>query len=313
MKKSTIATLAGLGAMGALIVVSIALADTGNLAVICSGNTSGSSVTWSAVATGGNAPYALAWSGDSNIAGATTTSVTDNFVANGTYTADVQVTDASSSVATSSCEATISVFPTPTPTPTPSVSPSPSPTPSPSATPTPVPTPSPVTSPLSRVNPPSLSIGANGQFLAHGMTVTSVASGSFEAEVWGITYTINWSGNFASPFEFWYRYNQATTTTPSTQLAVGDEVGVSGKVSSSTPMTVNANVVRDYSIIVARPTPITWKNPQGNGNGNGNKGSGNGNGYGNGSGQGVNASASVSAKGGFGNFFRGLLNFHFGK
>jgi len=144
----------------------------------------------------------------------------------------------------------------------------------------------PVTPPHPFVNPPTLQIGANGNFLARGMTVTSVGTNSFQAQVWGITYTVNWSGNL-NTLEFWFRYNRANgSSTPSTQLQVGDEVGVSGTVSSSSPMTVNANVVRDYSITAPRPGRYVGfgqggfnlfgssTGQQGNGNGGGN---GNGN------------------------------------
>ena len=139
------------------------------------------------------------------------------------------------------------------------------------STTTPPPTP---TAP--RVNPPTLTIGANGQFLARGMTVTSIGTNSFRAEVWGITYTVNWSGSVSSvnnPFEFWFRFNKGTaTTTPAAQLAVGDEVGVSGSVSTSSPLTVNASVVRDYSITTARP--VTFHTDNGVGNGGVNKSNG---------------------------------------
>jgi hypothetical protein len=102
---------------------------------------------------------------------------------------------------------------------------------------------------MPRMNQPTLSIGAKGQFLGRGMTVTSVGTNSFQASVWGITYTVNWSG------EFWFRYGRANaTSTPAQQLAVGDEVGVSGTVASSSPLVVNANAVRDYSITMPRPT-----------------------------------------------------------
>ncbi len=119
------------------------------------------------------------------------------------------------------------------------------------------------------------------------MTVTSVGTNSFQAQVWGISFTVNWSGSLASPFEFWFRSRQANaTSTPAAQLAVGDEVGVSGiLVASSSPLTVNANVVRDYSITMPRPVfQPHGDNGYGNsgmndgkGNGNGNNENGNGN------------------------------------
>lgn len=104
------------------------------------------------------------------------------------------------------------------------------------------------------------------------MTVTSVSAGSFQGQVWGITYTINWSGNnFRGELEFLMRFGNPnpSTSTPAQQLAVGDEVGVSGRIDPSSPFTVNANVVRDYSIIKMREEHHGDEG-EGNGNGNGN-------------------------------------------
>ncbi len=84
------------------------------------------------------------------------------------------------------------------------------------------------------------------------MRVLSIASGSFQAQVWGITYTVNWSGDLQG-FEFWFRHNAAnSTSTLASQLAVGDEVSVAGRVDPTTPLIVNAQVVRDQSIITPR-------------------------------------------------------------
>jgi hypothetical protein len=152
------------------------------------------------------------------------------------------------------------------------------------------------TPPLPRVNPPSLSIGANGSFLARGMTVTSVASGSFQATVWGITYTVDWTGGAAPEFIFRKGNDAPTVTDPTTQLQVGDEVGVSGSVTTANPMVVNANIVRDYSIIMLRPGLRRGQpsSPFYNGVGNGG-GNGNGDSQGQGEGDGVSAGASTSA------------------
>ena len=142
------------------------------------------------------------------------------------------------------------------------------------------PTPTP-TSTQPRIMPPTLSIGANGQFLARGMKVTSVGTNSFQAQVWGVTYTVNWSGSLntgglgGDGFEFWFRYGPASTSTPAQQLAVGDEVGVAGRVDPSSPLTVNATVVRDYSISAPR---LNRERNTGEDNGNGNNGQNNGNG-----------------------------------
>ena len=147
--------------------------------------------------------------------------------------------------------------------------------------PTPTPTPTPTSTPV-RVMPPTLSIGANGQFLSRGMVVTSVGTNSFQAQVWGVTYTVNWSGSlnpYGNEFEFWFRYGSAGTSTLSQQLKVGDEVGVAGSVSAASPLTVNATVVRDYSI--ATPRLYREENHgEDNGIGNGGQNHGQGNAFG---------------------------------
>ena len=124
---------------------------------------------------------------------------------------------------------------------------------------------------LPQVNQPSLSIGPNGAFLAHGMTVTSVGSGSFQGTVWGITYTVNWSNNAVPALYFREGNSAAATVNPIDQVNVGDEVGVSGKVASSSPLIVTGNVVRDYSITTARPGNREGQptSPLYNGEGNG--------------------------------------------
>ena len=261
------AILGAVAAGIAAISILAAQADTSALAVTCAANVSNNIVTWTATPSGGNAPYTLLWSGDSSVAGSTSTSMSVTYSMNGAYHAMIQVTDASSTVVTSTCAATVTSNTTPT-----------------------------VTPPLPRVNQPALSIGVNGSFLARGMTVTSVASGSFQGTVWGITYTVNWSGNV--PPEFFFRKgNKATSTTnPVDQLAVGDEVGVSGSVSTSNPLVVNTNVVRDYSITTASLPGLRRGQPSSpfyNGQGNG---GGNGNGNGEGENAGVSASATVDAQ-----------------
>jgi uncharacterized repeat protein (TIGR01451 family) len=104
------------------------------------------------------------------------------------------------------------------------------------------------------VIPQVLSINPNGNFLARGMVVTSIASGSFQGQIWGITYTVNWNDRLP---QFIFRTGvSAMSTNPSEQLAVGDVLGVSGHVSEQAPLTVNAMVVRDYSISGFRPPHI---------------------------------------------------------
>lgn len=184
-------------------------------------------ITWNAFPTGGSPPYTLLWSGD-QINGATGTSVTATYDSTGAVYANVTATDAASSTATAPCSATIT-----------SVSGGGGGT----ATSTPTTTPP--------VNVPNvLNIGANGSFLGRGLMVTSVASGSFQGEIWGITYTVNWNGNL--PRFFFRDDNDGTSTNPSAQLSAGDVVAVAGSVSSSSPMVVTANAVRDYTITSTR-------------------------------------------------------------
>lgn len=213
--------IAALGLVaGAIAMISVAAAST-PLAVTCSGSVSNNVITWTASPSGGNGSYAVLWSGDSTVAGNTNASIVLSYSANGTYNAMIKATDASSTVATSTCSATVtSIVPPPTPTSTP------------------------------KFNVPMLNINPGGHFLARGMMVTGISSGSFQGQVWGITYTVNWSGNLRP--EFLFRDGKDTTSTIPQQLQVGDEVGVSGKVDIASPFVVTAEVVRDYTIIKAR-------------------------------------------------------------
>ncbi len=224
MNKVKIA-IAGIITVGAGLAFASFVGAANPVAVSCSGSVATNVVTWTAVPTGGNSPYALLWSG-TNVGG-TSSVVTATYNATGTFTANVQVTDASSTVATSSCTAVVASLPVVTPPP------------APTSTPTLPP----------RVNAPLLHIEGNGHFLARGMTVTGVASGTIQAQVWGITYTINLATGGS---EFLRRDGKNLSFTLSQQVAVGDEVSVSGTLSPASPFVVNAGVVRDASIVVPR-------------------------------------------------------------
>ena len=344
--------------LGAVVVGSFAFAhaDT-TLGVTCSGTVSGTNqIVWTATTTGGTAPYSFVWSGNSSIVNSTSSTITGIYATsttNTTYTADVTVTDASSTVATSLCSQTVAGIVPPATTSTLNVLLSVNNTAGGNAIPsnftvsvngasalpssfigsasgtsvivagntsytvgasalanysasqsgvctgpiaaggatsctvtetyvTPTSIPTPTSTPFTpRVNPPTLNIGGDGSFLSRGMVVTGVGTNSFTAAIWGITYTVNWSGNLSQPFEFFFRRDAANvTSTPATQLKVGDEVGVAGMVSTASSLTVNATVVRDYSIAVPRPPEF-----EGEGNGQGNNGLGLGNGGPNGENQ----------------------------
>lgn len=217
-KGSRLAIILSVSGLFALSMVSFVGAQTAALTVSCSGTVSSTSVTWAAAPAGGISPYTYLWSG-TGVAGATSSSMTANYPSGGTITASVSVSDSATSTATAttSCSA---VVPTPTATTTP---------------------------PVLHFRQPELVINPGGRFLARGMIIQSVASGSFVGKVWGTTWTVN-----VSPSTNLLLRNGNGVTTDIGQLQVGDEVGVSGRVDADHPGIVNANVVRNYSIINLR-------------------------------------------------------------
>jgi chitodextrinase len=105
--------------------------------------------------------------------------------------------------------------------------------------------------------PPTVDIGSNGNILIHGMTVTGIGTNTFTGTIWGITYTVNYSGtatagnNGRGRFEFLLRGGNSAAASAS-QIQVGDEVGVQGTVTSGAPLVITAQVVRNYSIMTPR-------------------------------------------------------------
>lgn len=92
------------------------LASASSLSVSCAGSAATSSITWSSSVTGGIAPIALLWGN-----GSTSTSQTIA-TAPGTYAMTLQGTDASSSIATTTCSATVTAPVTPATTTPPTLS-----------------------------------------------------------------------------------------------------------------------------------------------------------------------------------------------
>lgn len=134
--------------VAALVAVPVSGAYAATLTASCAGAQSGTSVTWTGQATGGVSPYTYLWSNGA-------TALSQSLLATpGTTTLGFQVTDASSTIATSTCTATVPA----------------------------------AVVPVKRN--PMLHIEANGQFQAKGMIVKSMSTGLFTAEVFGITYTI---------------------------------------------------------------------------------------------------------------------------
>lgn len=167
--------------VAALVAVPVSGAYAATLTASCAGAQSGTSVTWTGQATGGVSPYTYLWSNGA-------TALSQSLLATpGTTTLGFQVTDASSTVATTTCTTVVPA----------------------------------AVVPVKRNQ--MLHIEGNGQFQAKGMVVKSVGTGSFTAEVFGITYTIK-----------------------STQVVtVGNYVEVVGRLSDTSPLSVDARKVKE--------------------------------------------------------------------
>ncbi len=203
MKKNILTSISATGLLVVALVVAVlyampaTAADT--LSVHCSTDVEDNVATWEASADGGIEPYVFAWSGHASVAGSASTTVVATYGENGTFVGTLQVTDASSTVATTSCRAVVSRFAS-------------------------------TTQKIIKTDP-SLSVSGRGRFDAQAMAVQSVASTSFMASVWGITYIIN-----------------APSSTVLTDYRAGHVVNVSGRVSTTSPMTVSATSVRNLTL-----------------------------------------------------------------
>ncbi len=111
-----------------------------------------------------------------------------------------------------------------------------------------------------QVNLPSqLQVGPDGNFMARNLIVQSVSGNSFTASVWGVTYTVNVGAAPAATAntgtmmpEFLLRSGKGGGQFDMSQVQVGDQLGVQGRVSTGSPLVVTANVVRNYSLTTAR-------------------------------------------------------------
>jgi hypothetical protein len=207
------------------------------LVATCSGSVASTTITWNSNVTGGVTPYTYLWSG-ADLGGATSSSISHVYGA-GLKTAMLSVTDASSTVATTTCAATVASVPVGTTTP-----------------------------PVVHLPPvfkkAQLIITGDDNFLARGLIVTSVGTNSFVGTIYGTTWTIITSGDN----DFYLRGGNGGGRFDISQIKVGDEMGVQGKIVGTTTSMVNAKIVRDYSIAVTRP-----KERHGDNEGNDDRGS----------------------------------------
>ena len=92
----------GVSLLGGALVLSFGIATANaSVATSCAGAVSASNITWTATSTGGIAPVAFLWSNGS------TSTVQTNAYVPGTATMGLTATDASSTVATTTCSATV--------------------------------------------------------------------------------------------------------------------------------------------------------------------------------------------------------------
>ncbi|HEY4523552.1 MAG TPA: SprB repeat-containing protein [Candidatus Paceibacterota bacterium] len=233
MQKNNIIKLTASFLIGGLpLVVSLVSAQTTPLTASCAGSVSSSTITWTVSASGGVTPYSYLWLSGDGVTGSTSTSVAVTYATNGIRSVVAQVYDFSTSTSTTSstvsanCSATVTSFST-------------------NATSTPL-----IRNTQFHAQP-KLQIEQNGRFLAHGMIVQSVSTNSFTGLVWGVTYIVK--VNTAGVPQFFLEKDKGNGRTfDMSQIQVSDEMGVSGWVSASLPLVVNAQVLRDYSITTLR-------------------------------------------------------------
>lgn len=97
-----------------------------------------------------------------------------------------------------------------------------------------------------------LTISPVGQFLARGMVVKSVATTTFIGEVWGTAWTVDFSNVKNIILK---SGSEQSVDTVATQVQVGQEVGVQGRVVNGV---VVAQIVRNYNQTeIIKPLPGT--------------------------------------------------------
>lgn len=110
-----------------------------------------------------------------------------------------------------------------------------------------------VSSPSTYTVPPTLQIDSNGNITIHGLTVTSVGTNTLTGTIWGMTYTVNYNSSTSGygGFQFYFRNGNVGSFNAS-QIQVGDQLGIQGSITASSPSTIQAQTVRNYSITTSR-------------------------------------------------------------
>jgi hypothetical protein len=94
------------------------------------------------------------------------------------------------------------------------------------------------------VRKPEISINPEGRFTGRALIVKSVASTTLVAEVWGTSWTID----FSNVKNVIYRDgSEKKVDTVATQVLPGQEISVLGRVSADKPGIVMAEVLRNYN------------------------------------------------------------------
>ena len=204
--------------LGTAFALSFAVA-TANAALTtsCVGVGGPGSVTWTASSAGGISPVVFVWG---NTHGTSTVQTDVNLTPGTSYLMGLTATDASSTVATTTCTATALQMAATSTNSTASSTVTTVATSTTTIVATTTPPTATTTVPLFRRS--SLMINDDGQFFGKGMTVQSVGAGSFTAKVWGMTFTV-------------------TSATP---VTLGDYVDVRGSIDATGA--VNAQKVKSF-------------------------------------------------------------------
>lgn len=109
------------------------------------------------------------------------------------------------------------------------------------------------------IRKPEININPEGRFTGRAMIVKSVASTTLVAEVWGTSWTID----FSNVKNVIYKDgSERKVDTVATQVLAGQEISVLGRISADKPGIVMADVLRNYNqtevVVPVKGTPL-WE------------------------------------------------------